>query len=304
MAFSRTEALRQAEQQAARGNLASAITIYRKLLHANPLDLLCVSAIGDLHLKDGTPNKAIEYFTQMVDDFLRLGSKNNAIYVIKRILQLDPHNVAANLKLGDLYLQDGEAEKAHDCFIEAGARLSQQGKLDAALDASRKALLANPASRQAKAALAGLEAEIQQPAFTTVAAPQQLEAIYISIPDATPVTTEESFQDATFLPEAASSAPPAVRDDKTVIQNIAQAEMLVGYGKIEEAIACLKDILWERPDFIDVRVRLKDIYLRASLFDRAADECINIAGLYAALGNRERARDYIVRARLIVARTA
>jgi hypothetical protein len=93
-------------------------------------------------------------------------------------------------------------------------------------------------------------------------------------------------------------------DDNTVIAKITQAEMLAGYGRIDEAIAFLKGILWSRPDFVDVRVRLKDVYLRAAMYDKASEECIIIAGMYAALNDYAKARDYLIRAKLIQANQA
>ena len=74
------------------------------------------------------------------------------------------------------------------------------------------------------------------------------------------------------------------------------AELLVGYGRVEQAIAMLKEILVHRPDYIDVRVKLKDIYLRSEMMEKASSECFEIARMYEARGDTARARDYTVRA--------
>ncbi len=74
------------------------------------------------------------------------------------------------------------------------------------------------------------------------------------------------------------------------------AELLVGYGRVEQAIAMLKEVLVHRPDYIDVRVKLKDIYLRSEMMEKASSECFEIARIYEARGDTARARDYTVRA--------
>jgi hypothetical protein len=61
-------------------------------------------------------------------------------------------------------------------------------------------------------------------------------------------------------------------------------------------VATLRGLLMRRPDHIEVRERLKDIYLRAEQTDRASEECVNIAAIFAARGETGRARDYLIRA--------
>ena len=81
-----------------------------------------------------------------------------------------------------------------------------------------------------------------------------------------------------------------------VIKHISKAELLVGYGDVEQAIAMLKDIESRRPDSIDVHVKLKDIYLRNEMIEEAGQECLKIASIYESRGDSERAMDFTVRA--------
>jgi hypothetical protein len=76
------------------------------------------------------------------------------------------------------------------------------------------------------------------------------------------------------------------------------AEYLVGCGQLDLAIRSLRDVLLEKPDHIQIREKLKDIYLRSEMMDRASEECVNIAAVYVARGDHSRAADYIARARL------
>ena len=53
MSFSKPEALRQAQQFMRQGNLSSAIAVYRKLVDAEPSDLVAISTLGDLYIQSG-----------------------------------------------------------------------------------------------------------------------------------------------------------------------------------------------------------------------------------------------------------
>jgi tetratricopeptide (TPR) repeat protein len=88
-------------------------------------------------------------------------------------------------------------------------------------------------------------------------------------------------------------------DEDAVVEQIARAELLVAYGQVDQAIALLRESLLDNPDHIQIRAKLKDIYLRSEMIDRASEECVNIAAIYAARGETERAGDYAFRARLL-----
>src|SRR6185436_8924335 len=84
--------------------------------------------------------------------------------------------------------------------------------------------------------------------------------------------------------------------DSFVVQEISKAEILVAYGKVNQAISMLKQVLVGRPDNIDLHVKLKDIYLRTGMMVEAAHECIALERIHETRGESERARDYAVRA--------
>ena len=58
----------------------------------------------------------------------------------------------------------------------------------------------------------------------------------------------------------------------------------------------LRKVLEDRPENIDVHIKLKDIYLRTGMMTEAASECIALERIHEARGENERARDYAVRA--------
>src|SRR5215813_6264438 len=186
MRFSKPEALRQAQQFMRQGNLSSAITVYRKIVDAEPSDLVAISTLGDLYIKNGRMQDAIESFLRVAENYLRNGSDISARYILNKILKLDPENPSAQVCMSELCLREGDNDKAHDWLIEAGAAFWHKGDVNAAIDVNNRALAINPGSRRAKAALWALQQELQTPepepvAMLQPAATGDLEPILISI---------------------------------------------------------------------------------------------------------------------------
>jgi tetratricopeptide (TPR) repeat protein len=238
------------------------------------------------------------------------------------------------MNLGELRSHEGKTDQAHACFIEAGAAFWHKGNINAAIKMNKRALENKPDSRQAKTALALLQQELdqaelpppQQPTPQPQAARAKAEAItgtleeiLISIPDEPgKPSVDESFQygksQPVFSPPPVVETPLATSDsgvspaqdgllnglsDDAIVEQIARAELLVAYGQADEGVLLLRETLLYRPDHIEIRAKLKDIYLRCEMRERAIEECINIAGIYAARGDLSRARDHTIRARLL-----
>src|SRR5687767_6636013 len=86
-------------------------------------------------------------------------------------------------------------------------------------------------------------------------------------------------------------------NDEHIIRQVSTAEMLVGMGKVDDAVAMLQQMLQERSENIQIHTKLKDIYLRSEMLEKAAGECLQLARIYEARGDSNRASDYLVRAK-------
>ncbi|MBI3649952.1 MAG: tetratricopeptide repeat protein [Acidobacteria bacterium] len=310
MSLNKLEALRQAELYVTQGNMTSAINLYRRVIETDPFDLSAINGLGDLYIKNNRPQEAANHYFKTAEGYLKKGSTNSAIYLLTKILKFDPLNAQVYMTMGDLYARDGVTQKAHDCFIEAGAAFWQNHNLKAALAANEKALKVDANSRQAKAALQALreEAKPQEPEVQPLRLTKALAPIFISFPDdakaeaapssaATLLATESAADEAEDLLSPQESI--LALDEETIVEYISAAEMLIAYGRMEEALAKLRELLKRKPDDVQIRNKLKDIYLRGERIERAAEECINIAGIYLASGDSGRARDYLIRAELL-----
>lgn len=285
MSFNKSEALQSAERHVYQGQTAEAIAIYRQLLEADPFDLTTIGALSNLYVKTGRVQDAIADFSRIADSYLDKGSPIKSAYILKKILELDPSNARVHMRLGEIYLHEGMSEKAYDMFLTAGFVFKKQGEIVESLKANEKALIINPNGQGATAAIEDLQ---KQAAPSTIVSSSDLPEPGSPEPNADEPGTARAI--------AKPNPAPHGYDDGVVVQQLSMAELLVGYGKVEQAIAMLKEILVYRPDYIDVRVKLKDIYLRSEMMDEASSECFDIAHIYESRGDTARARDYTVRA--------
>ena len=160
----KADSLRHAEQLAGQGNINAAIAVYRDLIEADPLDLNSIQALGDLYVRAGRIQEALDELARLADRLIARGPAINAAPLLRRMLDLDPSIATLRMKLAAVYARAGQLEQAHQVFIEAGATFARKGNLVAAQEAVKKALAINPNSPQARAALAALEGQTAPPA--------------------------------------------------------------------------------------------------------------------------------------------
>jgi len=309
MQITKIENLREAQQYIDQGRVSSAIRIYQKIVDDDPSDLNAISTLGDLYVKAGRISHAVDHFLRIAESFLQGGSAKSAAYILNKVLKFDAENPIAHMNLGELHLRNKEIAQAHDDFIEAGAAFWNKGNVTAAIGMNQRALDIVPDSRPAKAALAFIQWEMDQSALPEPKREiaSDLPPIIISIADGSddvcaPLTSCESplqldsTSDVDDLPQR--EFLPG-RDEDAIVRQIAVAEFLVGCGQVDKAIGVLRESLQDKPDHIQTREKLKDIYLRSEMIDRASEECVNIAAIYIARGETSRAVEYVSRARLL-----
>lgn len=499
MSLNKSKALRTAEKYVLQGKIPAAIDEYRKVVSADPGDLITINTLGDLYVRAGKIPDAIANFSriadsyreggftlkaiamlkkiskldptnvetsmklanlysqqgllvearqqylQVADAYARAGQTRKALEAYQKIADLDPSNTAVRMKLGEIYSREGMIEQAHEAFVMAGAEFLRKGDSEQALNANLKAIVINPDSRQALTAIATiyteqgqidrainilcesfernpgdvelltilgrtyLSAGMMDDAERTflslieldrnryhyllevgrrflqigdldraaeqvdgclevliakreedkaidflrrvldrdmnhVGALKRLAQIFARIrEDHNLIATLNSLSEAAMrkgddkeaiaaLKELAriepddpvhlqrlynlgvrdiveADSPDVVRatgpldfqsaafDDAFVVRQISEAEILAGHGQVVHAVEILTQILNYAPENLQVHLKLKDIYLRAGVMDKAAGECLQLARIHEARGETARASDYLAEAR-------
>jgi tetratricopeptide (TPR) repeat protein len=98
------------------GNPKKAIKEYIKLLETAPKDKRLHLKLGDLYLKNGENQEAIQEYLQVADLYAEEDLNFRAISIYKRVLSIDPHLADAFHKIAQLYLKEGLSGSAKGCY--------------------------------------------------------------------------------------------------------------------------------------------------------------------------------------------
>lgn len=275
------------------GFARKAIATLTKIIAVDPSNTGTATKLADLYAQAGLPSEARQHYLQIADALTRKGETLDALSVYSKIVELDPSNTSTRIKLGELYLREGMNEQAYAAFVTAAEQLTSKGENRRALNAYKEALDIRPDSREALAAartlmsllgVANPDKSLRNPASQGA----------VSGGLAMENSAEPAGSDLSSASTPLDLAPPS--SDSFVVQEISKAERLVGYGQVNQAISMLRDVLRDKPDSIDVHIKLKDIYLRTGMMAEAAHECVALERIHEARGESDRARDYAVRA--------
>jgi tetratricopeptide (TPR) repeat protein len=101
-----------AEKYVSRGKIEPAIREYRKLLADNPNDINTLNRIGDLYARIQRIDEAVDFFTQIAEQYSTEGFFVKAIAIYKKIIKLDPTRLEVYEKLAELYHKQGLVNEA------------------------------------------------------------------------------------------------------------------------------------------------------------------------------------------------
>jgi tetratricopeptide (TPR) repeat protein len=131
----------QARAAENRGQWTEAVVLYRQLLEENEgeeTDIALWNRVGDLHLRLGETERAVEAYERAVGGYADSGLYNNAIALCRKILRLVPGRGAVYLRLGQISAAAGFLADARQNFLEYAQRMKRAGNLDASFDALKE----------------------------------------------------------------------------------------------------------------------------------------------------------------------
>jgi tetratricopeptide (TPR) repeat protein len=131
----------QARTAENRGQWTEAVVLYRQLLDENEgeeTDIALWNRVGDLHLRLGETERAVEAYERAVGGYADSGLYNNAIALCRKVLRLVPGRAAVFLRLGQISAAAGFLADARQNFLEYAQRMKRVGNLDASFDALKE----------------------------------------------------------------------------------------------------------------------------------------------------------------------
>lgn len=132
MAFDKEKILEKANQYIIKGQFKKAIKEYLSLIENSPQDKRFHLKLGDLYLKIGNDDQAINQYLKLGDLYIEDDLNSRAISIYKKILSIDSKRIEALQKLAHLYFKEGLYGSAKNCYqnllaIDPRDRLALEG---------------------------------------------------------------------------------------------------------------------------------------------------------------------------------
>jgi len=227
--------------------------------------------VGRRFLQIGDLDRAAEQIDGCIEVLIAKREEDKAIDFLRRVLDKEINHIGALKRLAQIFLrirEDHNLIATLNSLVEAAMR---KGDDHEAITALKE--------------LARLEPDepLHLQRLYTLGVRDVVEA---DSPDAVRATGPLDFRLAAF-------------DDAFVIRQLSEAEILAGHGQVDHAVDILNQILAHAPENIQVHLKLKDIYLRAGIMDKAASQCLELSRIHEARGESARASDYLAEAHQI-----
>src|SRR4030043_1601972 len=307
-----SEAVKQYSQiamlYAEEGDIEKSIGYYQKVLNFQHLNKEAILGINYLYERAGNIEKALEQikeattkFPQDIDIHLRYadlglmtGRFNDAREGLMKVIELDPANTKARRILGDVYLKEGDREKAWTEYLHVLDEMIAENKYDDAvklLDSfkdvdpldTRKRLISvyKQTGDQVQAAnelisLGDLHTEMGM----------QKEALEC-YKEALVITPDNKMLKAKIVKLETELSPERIsfKAEKTVDEAIIEADIFLRHGLYENVKNLLEAFRYKEPENVDLHLKLKSLYVDTDDKEQAVTECLIMDKLYKKAGD-------------------
>jgi pilus assembly protein FimV len=141
--FNKQKVLSAAEKFVQQGKVPNAIAEYEKVLKADPKDLTVANTVGDLYVRLGENDKAVECFKSVGDAYATQGFTVKAIAMYKKLSKIKP-SLECVLRLAELYTQQGLFNDARAQYLQVAEEFLKAGELEQAVRIFQKTLEMDP----------------------------------------------------------------------------------------------------------------------------------------------------------------
>ena len=108
------------------GFTTKAIAILKKINRLDPQRLDIFDKLAELYIQQGLFVEAKNQYQILADWYAKAGDHDRAVETHRKLVQLDPGNHMAHLRLADLLIQKGEAEQALAVYDRLGRGLLER----------------------------------------------------------------------------------------------------------------------------------------------------------------------------------
>src|SRR5262245_16884146 len=243
------------------GHNADAAAALTKVLKLKPSDPDSLMDIAGLCGRAGLIAESERCYLEAADIYAGVGETAKLEAAYELAAAVGPANAELLMNLGAVCHRSGKLTDAYRAFMKAAGEFNRRGDDSAALDAYGKALKVAPSGAEAGNAVAEVMKHLgigENPNAAGRSRTAERSAPPLTFPHA--VASPEPAQ-VTRLDGARPAQKPEATDDELLVGKISKAELLFGFGRFDQAIALLKELVELKPNDPRVYRKLKDIYL-------------------------------------------
>ncbi|HUS33291.1 MAG TPA: tetratricopeptide repeat protein, partial [Kofleriaceae bacterium] len=138
------------------GFFLKAVAVYKQILKLDPRLVDVILKLAELYRQLGLMSDAMQHYESVAAHFHREGNTKEALDTVKKLVDLDPENIATRIKLAELYSKEGLVEEAVLQFNMACEQLRRQGRQDDFVKVAERLLWHKPDNHALNRELAGL----------------------------------------------------------------------------------------------------------------------------------------------------
>jgi tetratricopeptide (TPR) repeat protein len=290
------------------GDIEKSIGYYYKVLDIQHLNKEAILGINYLYERTGNLERALEQikeattqFPQDIDIHLRyaelnimMGRLNEAQEGLRKVIELDPANTKARRLFGDIYLKEGDREKAWTEYLPVLDEMILEKNYDDAVKLLDSFKDVNPLETKKKLislykqigdqvqvaneliSLGDMHTEMD---MQKEALENYKEALAIT-PDSEPLRAK-----IVELETELSAERVSVKAEKTVDEAIIEADIFLRHGLYENVKNLLEAFRHKEPENVDLHLKLKSLYVDTDDKEQAVTECLILNKLYKKAGD-------------------
>jgi tetratricopeptide (TPR) repeat protein len=297
---------------AEKGEIEKSIGYYQKVLGAQPLNREAILGINYLYEKTGNLEKAIEQmkeainlFPQDTDIHLRCaeihimsGMFDEAREYLGKVIEIEPANIKARRLLGDIYLNEGDREKAWTEYLPVLDEMILDEKYDDAIKLLDSFKDIDPLETGKR--LVSLYRQLGEQDHIAnelislgdvlILKDMQKEALncYKEALEITPDNESLSAKVAELDKEVSKELEEefiSIKTEKSVDEAIVEADIFLRYGLYDNVKNLLEVYKDRETENIELHLRLKSLYVDTGDKEQAITECLILNELYKKAGD-------------------
>lgn len=138
------------------GFFLKAVAAYKQVLKLDPRLVSVIQRLAELYQQLGLINDAVQHYESVAAHYHRDGNTKQALDAVKKLVELDPENIATRIKLAELYSKEAFVEDAAAQFSYACDQLRKQDRQEDFLKVAERLLWHKPDNLALSRELAGL----------------------------------------------------------------------------------------------------------------------------------------------------